>query len=190
MNFFIITLFILSGSLFAYPSHSPQLASPIRVLYQFEETRQLIGQAEAEGALYIQVANLGLHASNAAWFPDERMIRINFSKKRSQGSLICSLVFEIHNALSQKQFDYFDRLAMQGKISKEKYIETIEYLEYTNALKTAKVLKNGINKGIFPPDAYYSVAPSFTEHFMIQKQAGHSQFIGDLWQSLNKNRKI
>jgi hypothetical protein len=190
MKFFIISFFLLSGSLFAYPSHSPQLASPIKTLYQFEETKQLIGRVEAEGVITIQAASLGIHASNAAWFPDERTIRINFSKKRSQGSLICSLVFEIHNALSQCQFDHFDRLATQGKISKEKYIEAVEYLEYTNALKTAQVLKNGVNKGIFPSDAYYSVAPTFTEHFMIQKQAGHSQFIGDIWQSLNRNRKI
>jgi hypothetical protein len=187
---FLSCLLFLSGALFAYPSHSPELASPVKKLYQLEETRQLINQVEATGPLTIKAAPLGRGATTAAWYPDQRLICINVSEKRSEASLLRSLVFELHNALNQKQFDYYDQLAMQHKISKSQYVESVERLEYQSALQTDKLLKIGAKKGVFPKGSHWPVAPTFAEQFQIQQEAGHSQFIGELYESLAHNPNL
>src|ERR1700722_6964443 len=157
MKKFLICLFFLGGTLCAYPHHSTELNSPLRTLYKLEETRQLLNQVENAGGVTIKAAKLGVSASNAIWLPDERTICINLSKKRSQASLICSLVFELQNALNQKQFDHLDLLAMQGRITKTKYIEAVEHLEYTNALKTVEILKRGVDQHVFPSDTHWPI---------------------------------
>jgi hypothetical protein len=184
MNKLFITLCLMSSALFAYPNHSPELASPLKVLYKLEEAKSLLEAVEAEGSFTMKTARLGMHASNAAWYPDMRTICVNVSNKRSQGSMIRSLIFELHNALNQKKFDQMDRLATQGKISKQNYILEIEQLEYENALQTVKVLNAGIKKGIFPKDAFWPIASSFQEHMQIQLEAGHAQNVGALYDQL------
>jgi hypothetical protein len=185
MKFLFICLMLIGSSLFAYPQHSADLAGPIKLLYQLEETKQLLDRVEACGMITIKSAHLGSNFSNAAWFPDERTICVNFSNKRSPGSVMRSLVFELHNALNQNYFDHLDQLAMQGRISKEKYIESVEQMEYTHAQKSRDILEKGVKKGLFPydaPDRY--VAPSFAEHYRVQREAGHSKLIGNLYDSL------
>lgn len=186
MKTLLFCLFFLSGCLYAYPKHSHQLSHCINALYQLEDTRLLLESVEAQGTITIKAAQMGHYATNAAWYPDERTICVNFSHKRSYGSLIRSLVFELHNALNQKEFDHYDALASQKRISKEKYIESVEYLEYTNALKTAEIMQKGINQGIFPGDSGWCISSSFAEHYQIQKEAGHSKCIGDLYDVLAK----
>ena len=181
---FLLCLFCLCGTLFAYPSYPPQLTVPMRALYQNKESQQLLSQAESEGPLTIKMASLGAQASNAVWLPDERTICLNVSKKRSLGSLICSMIFELHNATTTKQFNHTDQLAASGRLSKQKYIETIERIEYANALKTSQMLERGVRKGVFPADARYPIAPTFEEHYAIQIQYGHSQFIGRMYENL------
>jgi hypothetical protein len=168
----------------AYPTHPPQLTKPIKRLYQLEETKQLLANVEKEGPITIRSSFFGFEASNAAWMASQRTIFLNFSKPRSEGTLIASIVFELHNALLHKQFDYFDSLAMTGQISREHYIEAIERIEYTNAQKAAHILHKGICRGVFPADASWNLAPTFAEHYQIQIQAGHSGMIGTVYDSL------
>jgi hypothetical protein len=188
MKKLLICLCFLTGTLWAYPNHSPELAAPLRTLYQLEETQRLLNQVEKEGSIKIKAVKLGSQAQNACWFPDERTICVNISKRRSFASLICSLVFELHNALNQKKFDQFDLLAMQGKITKAKYIESVEHQEYLNALQTMQILKKGVERQIFPPDiSSWAVAPTFQEHYRVQRESGHSQSIGMIFDSLHRH---
>lgn len=181
---FFATFLFLWGTLMAYPSHTHQLAAPIRQLYQFDQTQQLLKRVEAQGAVSIKTTTFGANASNAAWFPEERTIYLNVSKSRTQGSMICSIVFELHNALSDNQFTKCDQLARTGKINKAQYIEAIERIEYNNALQASRMLENGVRKGVFPSDSLWPIASTFEEHFRIQKMAGHSSVIGQLYDDL------
>ncbi len=186
----ILSLGFLTQVGFAYPHHHPHFNAPLRKIYQLEEGKELMRRVEAQGPLTVTTAQHRPYIPSAAWCPDDRSICINVNKSRSPGDVITSIVFEMHNALSQADFDYYDQLAMQGGISKAKYVETIEYIEYLNVLKTKEVLKKGVSLGIFPEDAHFPVAPNFEEHFRFQQQVGHSDFIADLWESLNKSRMI
>jgi hypothetical protein len=184
LKFFLAYLFSCATA-FAI-SHSPELGAPLKLLNRLEEGKQLIQLSEKEGSIHIKTAYLGTHASNAAWLPEERTIYINISTKRSEGSLLRSIVFELHNAISNKQFIEVDQLAYIHHISKEGYIEAIERIEYQNAVQTSHLLEKGIRLRLFPQDAFYPVAPTFAEHFYIQKSGGHSAFIGNQYDALKQ----
>lgn len=183
-NIFILVLLSLGTSLFAYPSHPPQITEPLRRLYQLEETRKLLTQVESQGHITLKASHFGVNSSNAAWVCSERTIYLNFANERTLGNLICSIVFELHNALSDSQFDYYDQLAQERKISREEYIIAIESIEYVNACCTAQILEKGIRHGIFPCDSHWPIAPCFQQHFHIQKMAGHAALIGDMYDDL------
>lgn len=177
MKKYLIFLFLLCGPLFAYPTCSPELNHPLHLLYHLDESRQIISKVEAEAPIRVYLTNLGKKGSNAMWDPNRRSILLNSAKKRTAGINVRSILFELHNALSNKKFNYYNRLARAGKISKAAYVETIERIEYQNALQTVALLNKGIQLNIFPKDAVWNIAPNFEEHFQIQKKAGHSQFI-------------
>jgi hypothetical protein len=177
-------LLIIGSAAFAQPLHPPQITQPLNLLYRLDESRQLLEKVESEGQLTIKSSHFGANQSNAAWVPSERAIYLNFGKRRTVGSIIASIVFELHNALSDQQFDYYDELAKQGKISRDQYIAAIEHVEYLNACNASKILEKGIRMGVFPYDAEWPVPSNFQQHFHIQQMAGHSAIIGQMYDSL------
>jgi hypothetical protein len=50
----------------------------------------------------------------------------------------------------------------------------MEYLEYLNSLKSAKIAEKGIKMGVLPPGSQLPTYNSFKEHFLMQKRSGHS----------------
>lgn len=173
----------------AYPSHSPELSDPMHRICHYKESRDLLTQVESEGEITIKTAKLGRNASYAMWMPGERVIYLNTSIQRTEGSLIRSIVFELHNALTNKEFYHYDQLVYQGKISREKYIEAIEKIEYDNARKTVALLQKGVRNGAFPVETYWNLPSTFAEHLHIQHQTGHATAIGYVYDSLNHTRK-
>jgi len=185
MKKFFLGLLLLGSTLCANPHHSPELSAPLKALYRMQETKQLIEAVEAQGTLTLKAAYLGPEATQAAWYPNERAIYINYSNQGTEGSVIRFLVFELNNALIEKQFGYMDYLATQGKISKEEYVRTVEQLEFQNAQRALALLKKGVEKGVFPADAAdWPVPSSFAEHYKMQLEAGHSQAIANLYDQL------
>ncbi|MFZ0565299.1 MAG: hypothetical protein WAM28_03855 [Chlamydiales bacterium] len=187
-HLFLISLLFLSSSVFArQATYSPPLTRAVHLIYQFEESRKIITQVEKEGGVHIHVANLGKRGTNALWDPSNRTIVLNTSKPRTDGINVRSILFELHNALSTKHFDYYGRLARERKISKWDYVEAIERIEHNNALHTVTLLNSGIQQNVFPQDARWNIAPSFEEHFALQKQSGHSGFIAKNYDSMHKS---
>lgn len=178
-------IFILTGSLWAYPSCSPELQPALKQLYSLQETRQIIQQVEATGAFKIQAARLGKQEANAAWSCMERTIYINLSNPRSQGSLIRSILFEMHNALSQKEFDRLDSLAAKRALSRDHYIQAVERIEHQNALKTIALLEKGRAVQTFSMDTHWPILKNFEEHFAVQVQSGHAGQVGQLYDILS-----
>ncbi|MBX7066970.1 MAG: hypothetical protein K1X28_07050 [Parachlamydiales bacterium] len=97
---------------------------------------------------------------------------------------IYTLVFELHNASAQKEFDQLSLLASQGKISRERFIRDFEWIEYQNTFKTSAVVAEGIQKGVFPEESQSWYSSNFEEHLSIQKRAGHSERIGEFYDLL------
>lgn len=156
---------------------SPQLRQSLIQIQKLPEGRELISKVQKEGQIRVLVNNVTSEQFGAFWDPDNRNIYVTLSGSREDGSLIGSILFELHNALISSKLDYYDSLAQSGRISREDYVESVERLEYHNSLSTAKIAESGIKAGLFPRGARLPTYPTFEEHYRIQKMGGHSAWI-------------
>lgn len=154
---------------------APELKKHFQALLKIPEAKAIIEKIRQEGSFQIIVESTGLtRRFGAFWDPNRRIICIDASSDLSGGEVIGSLLFELHNASVNLQFDHLDKLAAGGKITKEHYIESMEYIEYLNSLSTSKIASTGIRMGVLPLEARLPTYPNFKEHFKAQKSSGHS----------------
>lgn len=183
LNFFIFAIFSTLSLFSAMPNGgvlrvSPELKQCVNAIQELQEGKQLIAQILTEGSLNIQVDNNGVARQfSACWEQDSRTILICLSSHPSKGEVIGSLIFELHNALVSSKMDNLDLMASRGKITKENYVRSFEYLEYLNSINASTLAKKGIDKGIFPQNAQLPTYKNFEEHFYYQKISGHSAVI-------------
>lgn len=158
---------------------APQLKHCLDKIQKLPEARKLIATIQKEGSIRIAVNN-DHHLSKefgAFWDPAHRVITVNYSSHRSEGSLIASIIFEMHNASVNSKINHLDYLASKGQIDRDSYVEGIERLEYKNSINASKLAQQGIKKGIFPKTAHLPTYSNFDEHYRIQKEGGHSAYI-------------
>lgn len=169
---------------------SPELQKHLLNVLKVPEARDLIYDIQQEGAIQILQNNDPIWSQFGAYFDlDRRIIFINSSAYRTEGEMIGSLLFELHNAATNSQLNALDHLALQGRIDKERYIRSVEYIEYKNSLKTAHIAKCGIDAGFFPPDAIMHTYKDFDEHYRWQIAGGHSALIGKTFDQLRASKR-
>ena len=160
----------------------PQLKSCLTAMQKLPEIRTLIEQVLKEGPLTIAVKNTNISDKfGAFWDVDKRVIFVGISSPRDEGSLIGSILFELHNASVNSEFNRLDHLASRGEINRDSYVEAMEYLEYVNSINASKIAQKGISMGIFPENARLHTYRDFEEHFHYQKISGHSDCIADIF---------
>ncbi|HEV8051158.1 MAG TPA: hypothetical protein VGP47_01590, partial [Parachlamydiaceae bacterium] len=129
---------------------APQLQKYLQALLKIPEAKVLIEGIQKDGPIQIIAQETVLSRRfGAFWDPDRRIICLDISEQ-SDGSLVGSLLFELHNAAVNSQFDRLDEMAEKGKITKEHYIESMEYIEYLNSLSASKIAEKGMKMGILP----------------------------------------
>ncbi len=164
---------------------APQLQKSLVKILNIAEARSLITAIQQEGPIQIEVSNESLSKQfGAFWDETERTICVNIGSHSSEGEVIGSILFELHNAAVNSKLEYYDNLAVAGKIDRESYIQSIEYLEYENSKKAAKIAEKGIAMGIFSPSARLPTYRNFEEHYRFQKIGGHSAYIGSTYDQL------
>lgn len=189
-------LIVHSSLIFAQKQHlnniecAPQLQEYIAAIQKFPEGRTLIESIQQEGAFGIAVNTYLSQDFGAFWDPDQRLIMVSMSSSRSKGSLIASIIFELHNAAINSKLNHLDRLASQGKIDHDSYVEAVERLEYQNSLMASKLAAEGIRLGFFPEGAYLPTHSSFEEYYKIQQMAGHSNWISQTYYKLSQRSRF
>ena len=154
---------------------SPQLQSCLKAIQKLPEAKNLIDAILSKGPLQILAKKAALAQQfGACWDPSDRIILIDLSSHRSEGELIGSILFELHNALTTSEFDRLDALAENRQISKNKYVESKERLEYENSLQAAAMAEKGIQSKLIPASSRLHVYDSFKEYYYYQKKSGHS----------------
>lgn len=157
------------------PKCSPQLQKHLHAILKIPEAKKLVEGIQSEGPIQIVAERTKLSRQfGAFWDPDRRLIVIDTSSNQSDGSIIGSILFELHNASVNAKINQLNQLAADGGTNKSDYIRSMEYLEYVNSLNASKISAKGIKMGIFPRDAYLSTYSSFNEHFKAQRESGHS----------------
>ncbi|MBA2728249.1 MAG: hypothetical protein H0U49_08785 [Parachlamydiaceae bacterium] len=199
-----LTLYFLLGTLQALPlystpktteqyvsvQYSPELKNSLRAIRNLKEGNKLICDILKQGALRLSVAKNECSVKfGACWDPDRRIIFINLSSHNSEEEIIASLIFELHNALKTPQFNQLFSLATNQKIDKEKYVKSIEFIEYQNSIDTAALIKLGVEKKVFGKNTYVSTYNTFDEHYWYQKMSGHSAVHANNYDSLTAFNK-
>ncbi len=169
---------------------APELQGNLRAIQKIPEARALIASIQKEGPIQIVAQNTSLsNQFGAFWDPDQRIICIALSSDVTDGSIIGSILFELHNASVNSKINYLDELASKRKISKARYIESMEYLEYINSLNAAKIAEKGIQMNVLPTESRLPTYHSFKEHFSVQKKYGHSAHFARSYDQLSKRPK-
>lgn len=179
-----LSCFVCTSSLFAYPSCSQDLGVTVNTLLGMPEARKILTLVEQEGPIKIQWGRFHHSGSYAMWKGDERTIVLNAAKDWTEGKKIRSILFELHNALANREFYQIDLQAAAGKLSKWEYVEKVERLEHKNVLKTVSIIQKGIKMQSFPQDTFWAVETNFGRHFKIQQETGHSQLIAQMYDLL------
>ncbi len=156
---------------------APALVPLVNKILLLPEMKKNMEYVLSEGPITIRCESKGTSGFNAMWNGTDREIIVNNSPHRTEGKMICSILFELHNAKTDRTFMSLINSACRGTLSKAQYVEGVERMEYQNALEASTLLNKGIRQGIFSYDSYWPIARTFNEHFSIQKRMGHSDFI-------------
>lgn len=166
---------------------APQLQNSLNKIQKIPEARRLIASIQKESPIQIIAKDTSLsNQFGAFWDPDRRVICISLSSHATEGSIIGSILFELHNASVNAKFDHLEELVIQGKIDKASYVRSMEYLEYMNSLNAAKIAEKGIQMKVLPPDSRLPTYRSFNEHFSEQQKSGHSACFARIYDSLRQ----
>lgn len=152
-----------------------QLQSYLQSILKIPEAKVLLESIAKEGPIRIVTGNHAVSRQfGAFWDPDRRIICIHLPSHAPQQEIIGSLLFELHNAAANSKIHQLNQLASQRKINKERYIESMEYLEYMNSKKASQIAVKGVKMGALPQGSDLPTYSNFQEHFKAQKQSGHS----------------
>lgn len=195
----IIKYIVLAGITFSFKISSLEILSSndtlkkaIQTLENLHEFQDLVKTVERDGPIRIQMEDLENASFDAYWESHTRKIQVNLSRNKDFGTLVASILFELHNAKTDKHFNSLYKMAMNGQISKEAYVENVERMEHGNALSTSNLLEKGIQLGIFPKTASWPILRDFDDHYKLQQIRKHSHFLADNYTSFahpqQKNR--
>ncbi len=192
-KFFVLSCLVLFSSLVWASSSSgelllpcpPSLESVIGKIEVLPEGKTLVQSILKEGKVRVALSDHPLARQfGAFWDPDLRVVFVNRSWHGSEGEVIASILFELHNASITKKIDHLDALASARQIGRDAYVESMEYLEYQNSIQASAMAKKGVEGGIFPPTTHLFTYSSFDEHFWYQKKGGHSAMIAKNYDQL------
>ncbi len=169
------------GKFSSVPSNLYQAVAAVESL---PEAAKLIDEVQKEGPISIEAQYFTDSDFEALWDSENRIIYINISRNETLGKEISSILFELHNAKTNKKLVGFFKQAQTGLIDKDSYVESVERLEYHNALSTSQLIEKGITRSLFPEDTRWDIFSSFEDHYKIQQIYGHSQWIADRFDSL------
>jgi hypothetical protein len=162
----------------------PFINEALTKIRQCEEIKPLLERVNQEGGFTIQPLE-EQRPFLAYWDGDQRKILISLPHHASINTVISSIVFELHNAYTDRRLIQLANLAREGQISREVYIRKVERMEFKNWNHAYIILERGVQSGIFPPGSTLpNYFDDFKEYLVIQKNAGHSAYIGEMFDFL------
>lgn len=172
-----IALFLIA--LFSTPKINcePELQDALATIEQVNGVDRVFSEVLKDGP--ISIKRDPQFPFKAYWDSTSRTIGIT-----PMESPFYSLLFELHNASKQKEFDYYDSLARQGKISKKDYILAIEQIEFQNTVQTSALIDQGIQQGLLPKESQTFYSSTWEAHLRDQESGGHSAWIGQIYDAL------
>jgi hypothetical protein len=169
------------GSFSSFPA---SLYEAVKAVESLPDAAKLIDEVQAEGPIGIESQYFTESDFEALWDSENRIIYVNASRNDTLGKEISSILFELHNAKTNKNLRDLFQQAKSGQIDKDSYVKCVERMEHGNALNTSLLIEKGIDQSIFPEDSRWEIFSSFEDHYKIQQIYGHSQWIAERFDSM------
>lgn len=167
-------------------NHVPQQLQPIVAkMLKLPEAQDLLNRVNQQGSVTIIIDNQSSGEFDALWDGGERIIRLNSYRHSTEGSWICSILFELHNASTNQHMSNLYQAAAQNRMTKEQWVEQMERMEHSNARKTCELIEKGIAQGIYPQETRWSIFYSFDDHYKLQQITGHSTWLANSYEQTN-----
>jgi len=165
---------------------SRDMRAAYETLIQLPEARQVVQNALKRGPIRVVSSYRDSDGFEGMWDAGSREIVVSPYANRTRGQKINTMMMEFHNAQTDERLGELFRGAHEGRLSKEYYVEQVERVEHQNALNSARLLAKGIQKGIYPHDAAWSVMEDFEDHYKIQQIMNHSLWIANNYDYINR----
>lgn len=162
-----------------------QIQRCLQKIRQVPEAGELMKKIQRDGPIAFSTSNHPvIRKFGAVWDTDRRLILLSPESNRTEGEMIGSILFEMHNASVTSELMRLEQLAAAGKINRADYIKNVEYLEYLNSKRCAELTQKGIERKILPESARLPTYRDFNEHFYYQKMSGHSEAVGKIYDQI------
>ncbi|MGE3953824.1 MAG: hypothetical protein AB7F31_01315 [Parachlamydiales bacterium] len=186
-----ICALLLTVSLFgAHPLFSrypKEMEGAVEAISALPEAKALLDTVYREGRVEL-ISEHGYGNFSAFWVGGRRAVCVPDVKRKEQGELIRSILFELHNAKANGKLATLDRQVRGGKISRAAFVEGVERIEFQNVQEACALLRRGVARGIFPKTALWEMPTQFDEYYLIQQRAGHSAWIGHRYDQMIAGR--
>jgi hypothetical protein len=167
--------------------YSSEVEEAMKAIQKLPESRAIFEKIQKDGSIQVLFKPLPSVDFGAMWDSDARTITVNSKSPRELGNVICSILFEMHNAMSNSQFIKLTDMAARGEITKDQYVEYVERMEHTNCMGTVSLLEKGIKAGIFPENARWNIYTNFDDHYKVQQLTDHSIWLGKNYDRMCKD---
>ncbi len=153
----------------------------LAIAQKLPETNQIFEKVLEDGPLYIEVNRHISKEFEGYWSDDERTIYLTKTRSTTDGMLIATLVFELHNAYRNHELRSLTKKAEAQGICKEDFVRQYEYVEFKNAKDAQRLVNLGIERGIYPYTSSIDYHDNFEDHYALQQRVGHSAWIGNMY---------
>lgn len=167
-------------------NYSKELANPIQALEKLPEARELIDEVQKQGPIQVVYLDMPGQELEGFWNAALRQIEVNRSAQQSQGRLIGTILFELHNAQTSQKLIQITDLAKRNLITKDEFVSSVEKMEHGNALHASHLLEKGIKLGYYPKDSSWPIFYQFEDHYKLQQVLEHSKWLANHYDQLNK----
>lgn len=164
-----------------------QLQPTVAKMLKLPEVRELLKTVNQEGPVRIMIDSDSSSQFDAMWDGNERVIRLNASRHKNEGTWICSILFELHNASTSQYMNRLYQAAAENRMAKDQWVEAMERMEHGNARRTCELIEKGIATGIYPPETRWSIFNSFDDHYRLQQVTGHSTWLANSYEQTNSS---
>lgn len=182
LNYGLINAAQLETSFAYYPEELAEAIQALELRPEMDEISTLFNGKKKITILYMPMEGEELEAF---WDGGARQIRVNSNNDPALGRLIGTILFEFHNAKNNHKLVYITQQAIDGKITKEQYVRSVEELEFNNARQTYEILEKGIADGHFPKSAHWPLYNNFEDHYRVQQLMAHSDWLANYYNRLN-----
>ena len=170
-----------------------EIEGDLQLLCSQDKTQRFIQKiTDTIGKIGVEYA-IGL--DKGSWVPDLKVIHLNpqlciggIRSREQHSNVVATLLFELCNATHQEQLKSIYEHAVQGHLDKERYVRSIEEVEYASAKEASALIGDLVNRGSVVKNCHFHQCfDDFSLFYLWEQLNGHSTAVAAQYDALFKD---